>query len=670
VPSKAELGRARKRIEGLRRELDRHLHLYHVLDRPEISDADYDVLYRELVELEEQHPDLVTQDSPTQRIGGPPSEAFAPVRHHARMYSLDNAFSQEELKAWADRVARGVSDVTFACELKIDGVAVALTYEDGRYVRGATRGDGTTGEDITANIRTMKGVPMRLQTPKPPKLLEVRGEVFFPYKAFERLNAELVEQGKAAFANPRNSAAGSLRQKDPKMTASRPLTYLIHGVGAAQGVKHPTITAWVDYLRDAGLRVSSNIKEANTLEEVQEFIEHWHEHRHDLDHEIDGVVVKVNQISAQEELGYTSKAPRWAIAYKYPPEEQTTKLKKIEIHIGRTGAATPYAVLDPVHVGGVTVTSATLHNMDEVARKDIRPGDFVIVRRAGDVIPEVVGPIPERRPRGLKKWKMPDRCPSCGSEIVREEGEAVAYCTGIDCPSQRVERIFHFAGRGALDVEGLGYQTIIELAERGLVKDVGDIYALTDEQIASLEGFKDRKIANLRKSIEASKTRPLARLLTGLGIRHVGGTVAEQLANHFGTLDALEAASEEGINAVEGIGEVIAHSVYEFFRQPRNRAVLDKLKRAGLRTADERKAVRQTELTGKVVVMTGGLSSMSRDEVREALKEAGAKVTDSVSKKTDLVVVGENPGSKADKAVSLGVPTIDEKELLRLLRRR
>jgi len=670
VPSKAELGRARKRIEELRRELDRHLHLYHVLDRPEISDAEYDVLYRELVELEEQHPDLVTQDSPTQRIGGSPSEAFAPVRHHARMYSLDNAFSQEELKAWADRVARGVSDVTFACELKIDGVAVALTYEDGRYIRGATRGDGTTGEDITANIRTMKGVPMRLLTPKPPKLLEVRGEVFFPYKAFERLNAELVEQGKAPFANPRNSAAGSLRQKDPKMTASRPLTYLIHGVGAAQGVKQSTITAWMDYLRDAGLRVSTNIKEATTLEEVQEFIEHWHEHRHDIDHEIDGVVVKVNQVSAQDELGYTSKAPRWAIAYKYPPEEQTTKLKKIEIHIGRTGAATPYAVLDPVHVGGVTVTTATLHNMDEVARKDIRPGDFVIVRRAGDVIPEVVGPIPERRPRGLKKWKMPDRCPSCGSEIVREEGEAVAYCTGIDCPSQRVERIFHFAGRGALDIEGLGYQTIIELAERGLVKDVGDIYSLTDEQTATLEGFKDKKIANLRKSIEASKTRPLGRLLTGLGIRHVGGTVAEQLANHFGSLEALEAVSEEEINAVEGIGEVIAHSVHEFFTQPRNRAVLDKLKHAGLRTADERKAVRQTELTGKVVVMTGGLSSMSRDEAREALKEAGAKVTDSVSKKTDLVVVGENPGSKADKAVSLGVPTIDEKELMKLLSRR
>ena len=670
MPPKAPSASARKRIDQLRRELDRHLHLYHVLDAPEISDAEYDRLYRELVELEEQHPGLVTPDSPTQRVGGPPSEAFAPVRHHARMYSLDNAFSQEELKAWADRVARGVSNVTFACELKIDGVAVALTYEDGRYVRGATRGDGTTGEDITANLRTLKGVPMRLQTKKPPKLLEVRGEVYFPFKAFEKLNAELAAQGKPTFANPRNSAAGSLRQKDPAITASRALTYLIHGVGAAPGVKYSTITEWMTFLRESGLRVSTHSKEARDLDEVWSFIEHWGEHRHDLDHEIDGVVVKVNQIAAQDELGYTSKAPRWAIAYKYPPEEQMTKLRAIEIHIGRTGAATPYASLEPVHVGGVTVTSATLHNMDEVARKDIRPGDFVVVRRAGDVIPEVVGPVLDRRPRGLKKWRMPERCPSCGSEIVREEGEAVAYCTGIDCPSQRVERIFHFAGRGALDIEGLGYQTIIELAERGLVSDVGDIYALTDEQIATLEGFKDRKIANLRKSIEASKTRPLARLLTGLGIRHVGGTVAELVASHFGSLDALDKATEEEINAVEGIGQVIAHSVYEFFKQPRNDKVLQKLKRAGIRTEDERKEVRQTELTGKVVVMTGGLSSMSRDEAREALKEAGAKVTDSVSKKTDLVIVGENPGSKADKAVSLGVKTIDEKELLRLLGRR
>jgi DNA ligase (NAD+) len=669
VPSKAEQERARRRAGELRGELERHLHLYHVEDRPEISDAEYDKLYRELEEIEERFPDLVTPDSPTRRVGAPPSDAFAPVRHHARMYSLDNAFSLEELHAWADRVARGVQNVQYICELKIDGVAVALTYENGAYTRGATRGDGVTGEDITANIRAMPGVPMRLRDSHPPQLLEARGEVYYPTKGFEKLNAELEGQGKPTFANPRNAAAGSLRQKDPRITASRPLTYLIHGVGALQGKRFPTAAARLAYLREAGLRTARQTKVAKDLDEVWEFIEHWGEHRHDIDYEIDGVVVKVNELAAQDELGYTSKAPRWAIAFKYPPEEQITKLKDIQIHIGRTGAATPYAVLDPVHVGGVTVTTATLHNADEVERKDVRPGDLVVVRRAGDVIPEVLGPVKDRRRKGLKRWKMPTICPSCGSEIVREEGEVVAYCTGIDCPSQRVERVFHFAGRGALDVEGLGYQTIIELTEKGMLNDIGDIYTLTDEQIAALDGFKDRKIQKLRTSIEASKTRPLARLLTGLGIRHVGGTVAEQLAGHFGSLEGLESATEEDISAVEGIGPVIAHSVHEFFRQPRNRAVLDKLKAAGLRTADERKAVKQTALTGKAVVMTGGLASMSRDEAREALKEAGAKVTDSVSKKTDLVIVGENPGSKADKAASLGVRTIDEKELLRLLGR-
>jgi len=670
VPSKAPPERARKRAEKLRAELDRHNHAYYVLDAPSVPDSEYDKLYRELVEIEEANPELVTLDSPTQRVGGAPSETFAPVRHHARMYSLDNAFSFEELKAWGDRVARGVSGVTFACELKIDGTAVALTYENGAYVRGATRGDGVTGEDVTVNIRTMRGIPLKLRDPKPPALLEVRGEVYYPTKGFEKLNAELEAQGKPTFANPRNAASGSLRQKDPRITATRPLTYLTHGIGATKGKRFPTHDGWLRYLGEAGLRTATQTTVAKDLDEVWSFIEHWGEHRHDIDYEIDGVVVKVNEIAAQEELGYTSKAPRWAIAYKYPPEEQITKLRAIEIHIGRTGAATPYAVLEPVHVGGVTVTTATLHNADEVERKDVRPGDMVIVRRAGDVIPEVLGAIKERRRKGLKRWTMPTVCPSCGSEIVREEGEVVAYCTGIDCPSQRVERIFHFAGRGALDIEGLGYQTIIELTERGLLKDVGDVYSLTDEQIATLEGFKDKKIQNLRKSIEASKTRPLARLLAGLGIRHVGGTVAEQLASHFGSLEALEAASEEDINAVEGIGPIIAHSVHEFFRQPRNGAVLSKLKAAGIRTADERKKVKQTPLTGKTVVMTGGLESMSRDEARETLKEAGAKVTDTVSKKTDLVIVGANPGSKADKATSLGVKTIDEKELLRLLGRR
>lgn len=670
MPTKRnDAARARRRVEELRRLIEHHNYLYYVLAAPEISDAEWDALYRELADLEAAHPELVTPDSPTQRVGAPPAEAFAPVRHRARMYSLDNAFTGEELAAWAERVSKAVGAVTYACELKIDGVAVALTYEDGRYVRGATRGDGVTGEDVTANIRTIKGVPMRLRGSKPPSVLEVRGEFFLPLKAFESLNKELESQGKPTFANPRNAAAGSLRQKDPRVTASRPLTYLVHGIGAVQGTRLATHTERLSYLREAGLRVAGTTAAAGNLDEVRAFIERWREHRHDLDHEIDGVVVKVNQIRAQEELGYTAKAPRWAIAYKYPPEEQVTRLRKIQVHIGRTGAATPFALLEPVHVGGVTVSTATLHNADEVVRKDVRPGDWVVVRRAGDVIPEVVGPVLDRRPKGLKRWHMPKQCPSCGSEIAREEGEVVAFCTGIDCPSQRVERIFHFAARGAMDIEGLGYQTIIELTERGLVRDVGDIYALRDEQVATLEGFKEKKVANLLRSIEASKVRTLARLLTALGIRHVGSTVAQQLTGPFSSLDALESASEEEIAAVEGIGPVIAHSVFEFFRQPRNRKVLGKLRRAGIRTADERRARKAGPLTGKTFVLTGGLESMSREEATAAIEEAGGKVTSSVSKKTDHVVAGESPGSKYDKAVALGVPIIDEKRLLELLGR-
>jgi DNA ligase (NAD+) len=660
----------RKRISALRREIDRHNHLYHVLDRPEISDAEFDELYRELVELEEQFPDLATADSPTRRIGGPPSAAFAPVRHRARMYSLDNAFSQEELKAWADRVAKAVGAAEFVCELKIDGVAVALTYEEGRYVRGATRGDGVTGEDVTANLRTLRGLPMRLQADRAPPVLEIRGEVYLPTQAFERLNEELRVAGKPTFANPRNAAAGALRQKDPAITAGRPLRYWVHGPGAVQGRRFASHREALEFFRSAGLRVAPTSEVASDLDAVWAYIERWRERRGEVEHEIDGVVVKVNSRAQQEELGHTSKAPRWAIAFKYPAEERETKLRKIQIYVGRTGAATPYAVLEPVHVGGVTVTSATLHNEDEVHRKDIREGDTVIVRRAGDVIPEVVGPVLSKRPKGARVWHMPNTCRFCGSEILRAEGEAVAYCTGIDCPSQRVERLFHFAARGAMDIEGLGYRTISELIERTMLSDVGDIYALSDEQIGELEGFKDRKIANLHRSIEASKDRPLSRLLIALGIRHVGGTVAQTLARHFVTLDALEAASEAEINEVEGIGEVIARSVHEFFRQPRNAKVLRKLRKAGVRTADERRATKTGPLAGKTFVLTGGLESMSREEATAVIEEAGGKATSSVSKKTDYVVAGDNPGTKYDKAQQLGVAIIGEAELLKMVGRK
>ncbi len=673
--------KTRKRVERLREEVERHNHLYYVLDRPEISDAEYDALYRELAELEERHPELATPYSPTQRVGAPPAEAFRAVRHYARMYSLDNVSSLEELQAWAKRVEREVGGVDFFCELKIDGVAVALVYEDGRYVRGATRGDGVEGEDVTANIRTIRGVPVRLRDTKPPKLVEVRGEVYLPLKPFDDFNRELEEQGKTPFANPRNAAAGTLRQKDPRVTASRPLRYWVHGVGALQGKRFARYSESLAYLGEAGLRVADGGKIAKNTDDVYQYTEKSLKKRHDLDYEIDGVVVKVDRIHAQEELGYTAKAPRWAVAYKWPPEEKVSKLRDIQVHIGRTGQATPYAVLEPVRVGGVTLTTATLHNEDEVRRKDVRVGDTVVVRRAGDVIPEVVGPVKEQRPLGTRAWHMPATCPACGSEIVREEGEAAAYCMGIDCPSRRLESIFHFASRGALDIEGLGYETIEALIERGLLNDPGDIYALISASFEGVEGFAfqnerktgrmvpGKKIENLLASIEASKGRSLARLLFGLGIRHVGSKIARVIADDFGSLDAIERASVDDIDEIEGIGEAVARSVHEFFKQPRNRKVLEKLRRAGLRTQEERRARTGGPLEGKTIVLTGGLLSMTREEAKAAIEEGGGKIADSVSKKTSYVVVGENPGSKLDKAQKLGVPMLEEKELLKLLGR-
>jgi DNA ligase (NAD+) len=658
-----------ERVEWLRAEITRHNKLYHERDAPEVTDAEYDALYRELQELERAHPELLTADSPTQSIGSPPAAGFAPVTHHARMYSLDNAFSREELDAWAARVARTISGATFFCELKIDGVAVALTYENGRYVRGATRGNGEVGEDVTANIANVAGVPKILKVKDPPALVEVRGEVFMTNAAFEAFNAQLREQGKQTYANPRNTSAGALRQKDPAITKQRPLSILIHGLGALRGVAFASHSEALGWLDDAGLPTSKYSARCATVEEVWAFISHWAEHRHDVEHDIDGVVIKVDQLGMQRELGYTSKAPRWAIAYKYPPEERETLLKEIAVYVGRTGAATPYAVMEPVFVGGVTVTSATLHNQDEVARKDVRPGDTIIVRRAGDVIPEVVGPVLARRPKGLKPWKMPTRCRFCGSDIVRQEGEAVAYCIGaLICPSQRLERLAHFASRGAMDIEGLGYQTLSELIEKGFVQDPGDIYALTDEQLAELEGFKTRKVANLRRAIEDSKDRGLARLLTALGIRHLGGTSARTLARRVPSMDVLMNATEEDIAAVEGIGPVIAQSVHDFFAQDGNRAVIEKLRAGGVRMADEVVAVpTDGPLLGMTFVLTGTLPNITREEATAMIEAAGGKVTSSVSKKTSYVVVGADPGSKHDKAIALERPIIGEDELKALV---
>ncbi|MFP5299484.1 MAG: NAD-dependent DNA ligase LigA, partial [Actinomycetota bacterium] len=546
---------AKKRIAALREQIDYHSYRYHVLDDPEVADAEYDALVRELTELETEHPDLITPDSPTQRVGETPSDQFAPVEHRTPMMSLDNAFSEEELHAWGGRVVRllGAEPEAFVCELKMDGVAVNLIYEDGVFVRGATRGNGRVGEDITANLRTVKAVPLKLRGDHP-KILEVRGEVYMTTKDFEALNARLGDAGGKVFANPRNAAAGSLRQKDPKITAERNLSLICHGIGYIEGRRLTSHWDALALLRDLGLRTNSNNKRIATLDEVYAFCGHWQEHRHDVGYEIDGVVVKVDSIVQQDELGYTAKAPRWAIAYKFPPEERTTLMRDIRVHIGRTGQATPYAVLEPVFVGGVTVSTATLHNEDEVARKDLRIGDTVIVRRAGDVIPEVVGPVTSKRTGKERKFKMPKKCSYCGSDIVRQEGEAAAYCTGIDCPSRRVETLFHFAGRGAMDIEGLGYKTLQDFVGRGWIRDVGDIYYLRPEQLEGLEGWGEISITNLFKSIEDSKTRPLTNLLIGLGIRHVGGTTARDLAAATGSLDRLMNITEEELTAIEGIG--------------------------------------------------------------------------------------------------------------------
>jgi DNA ligase (NAD+) len=648
-----------RRAAELRAAIDHHSYRYHVLDEPEISDAEYDTLMEELKSLESEHPELVTPDSPTQRVGAPPSTLFAPVEHRSTMMSLDNVFSLEALLAWGKRVERVIGTRhEFVAELKMDGIAVNLIYEGGNFVKGATRGDGRVGEDITANLRTLGAVPLRLRG-TPPAVLEVRGEVYMTVAEFEKLNTRLSEEGTRLFANPRNAAAGSLRQKDPAITASRSLSLICHGVGYVEGKRFASHWDALAAIRSWGLRVNPLNERIATLDDVYERCSHWQDHRHDVAYEIDGVVVKVNSIAQQEELGFTAKAPRWAIAYKFPPEERTTRIEDIKVHVGRTGAVTPWAQLEPVFVGGVTISTATLHNEDEIARKGIRVGDTVIVRRAGDVIPEVVGPVTSTRTGKERVFRMPKKCPSCNSAIVREEGEAVARCTGIDCPSQRVERLFHFASRGAMDIEGLGYQTIIALTDRGWLGDVGDIYSLTPEQLSQLEGFAEKSITNLMSAIEASKKRPFANVLYGLGIRHVGATAAQSIAREVGSLDRLQRMSAAEVEALEGIGPVIARSLETFFAQPRNLEVIASLQRAGVNT----KALLRPAggpLEGKTFVLTGSLEGFTRQQASQAIEERGGKVTSSVSKKTTYVVVGADPGSKADKAEQLGIEVLDE----------
>jgi DNA ligase (NAD+) len=659
-----------ERADELRAEIDHHNRLYHELDQPEIADADYDALVVELKAIEEQYPELRTPDSPTQRVGSAPSATFAPVEHRTPMMSLDNAFSFEELQAWGKRMERYIDgDVDYATELKIDGLAMSLLYEGGELVRAATRGDGRVGEDVTANVRTIEAIPKKLKGRNVPDVVEVRGEVYMPTAAFEELNRRQAEIGGRLFANARNSGAGSLRQKDPSITASRNLSFWAYQLGAVEG--GPTFTRHsqtMDAIRQWGLPVNPNVEVLPSLDAVYEYCHRWLEHRHDLDYEIDGVVIKVDDLAQRRELGSTSKAPRWAIAYKFPPEERTTLLHDIMVSIGRTGKATPFAKLEPVFVGGSTVGLATLHNQDMVAKKDVRPGDTVIVRKAGDVIPEVVGPVLALRAEGSVEWQFPTACPVCHGPLVREEGESDTYCINIDCPAQRAGRIIHFTSRGAMDIEGFGEQRAYLFTEKGLLSDVGDIYSLTAESFAGMEGFGEISVGNLLKAIEESKTRPLPRLLVGLNIRHLGGAGAQVLARAFGHLDRIMAASVDDIAVVEGIGPKIAASVHEFFASPANREVVEKLRAAGVNFEGEAAPDIPQTLTGKTVVVTGSLEGWSREEAEAEVKARGGKSPGSVSKKTTAVVVGESPGAaKLTKAEELGVPVLDEAGFAHLL---
>ena len=667
---------ARERHAELSQEIDEHNYRYNVLDAPVISDAEFDKLMVELRELEERYPELRTPDSPTQRVGAKISTEFTPVQHLERLQSLDNVFSAAELDAWAARVTRslgGGADADYLCELKIDGLAVALVYERGRLVRGATRGDGRTGEDVTPNIRTIGAVPMRLTGQGVPNLLEVRGEVYLPVRAFEELNERLVAEGRAPFANPRNSAAGSLRQKDPRVTASRPLGMIVHGIGARSGFEPVSQAHAYEQLRAWGLPVSDRYKVVHDLDAVREYVTHYGELRHDTPYDIDGVVVKVDQVALQRRLGSTSRAPRWAIAYKYPPEEVNTKLLDIRVNVGRTGRITPYAVMAPVQVSGSTVAQATLHNEDEVRRKGVLIGDTVVLRKAGDVIPEVVGPVADLRDGGEREFAFPRECPACGTPLARDEGEVDWRCPNArSCPAQLRERLFYLAGRGAFDIEVLGYEAVAALLDSGLLADEGDLFTLSAQDLGRCPFFVNQQgeltvnANKLLRNLEEARQRPLWRVLVALSIRHVGPTAAQALAREFGALDAIAAAPEEALAAAEGVGPVIACSVVEWFRVDWHREIVAKWRAAGVRMAEE--AGRGPRpLAGLAVVITGSLETFSRDSATEAVQERGGKVTGSVSKKTDFVVVGDNPGSKYDKAVQLGVPVLGETGFRELL---
>ena len=702
---------AAARAAELRHELDYHAYRYYMLDAPEITDAAFDKMLVELQQIEAAYPELVTESSYTQRVGGYVSEQFAPVTHMARMYSMDDAMDLDELDAWLERTeaALGAGRAVYTCELKIDGLGVALTYENGAFVRAATRGDGTTGEDVSLNVRTIHDVPMHLAEPALVHMgadrshtIEVRGEVYMPKGSFARLNDEADAAGRDPFANPRNAAAGSLRQKDPKVTAARDLATFIYAVADTNPLHVHSQHEFLSWLRDAGFSVNPNVATCGTPAEVHAFCADALAHRGELDYDIDGAVVKVDSFAQQDELGFTARAPRWAIAFKFPPEEKTTVLREIRVQVGRTGVLTPVAEFDPVTVAGSTIARATLHNIDEVHRKDVRVGDTIVVHKAGDVIPEVVGPVADKRPADALPWQMPATCPVCGSPVVHEEGEVAYRCVSLDCAAQLKERLLHWVSRGCMDVDGIGDELVDKMLEAGLVHDVADFYTLTVEDIAGLETGRRYGADNAKKGVRAgdpipvgqktaekvvgelvhSKEQSLGRVLFALGIRHVGKSVGELLAQHFLSIDKLLLASEEEIAQVDGVGPKIAASVKGFLAVPENLEVLERLRQAGLSLEEDlgaatARAAEETgvsadlagaqPLAGLTFVLTGTLERRTRDEAGAALKALGAKVTGSVSKKTSYVVAGPGAGSKLAKAESLGVPVLDEAQLEHLL---
>jgi DNA ligase (NAD+) len=674
TPDEREAQEAKLRVEELRSQVNYHDYRYHVLDSPEIADFDYDMMMRELRELEAKFPQLITPDSPTQRVSGQPVEALGVVEHRLPLLSLGNAFSEDELRAWYARVARQLErdDVALVCEPKIDGLAVALVYENGQLLRGATRGDGMRGENITQNLRTIRSVPLSISTSKArgnvPSSFEVRGEVYMTKPGFEKLNEQRADAGLPLFASPRNSAAGSLRQQDSTITASRPLDIFLYQLGWSEGDGAPA-RHWdtLQWMGELGFRINPHAQRFTSIDQVIAHVKSWEGKKESLDYEIDGLVIKVDEFSLQRALGVVGREPRWAIAFKYPPTQATTKLLRIDSNVGRTGVLTPFAVLDPVIVSHARVGLATLHNEDDIRRKDIRIGDTVIVQRAGEVIPQVVGPVVSLRDGSEVEYKVPERCPECDTPIVRPEGEVRSYCPNRACPAQIFRLLVHFAGRGAMDIDGLGESMAMTLLQKGLVSDLADVYAITKDQLMELDRVGDKMAQNLVDAIARSKSRPLPNLIYALGIRHVGFETAELLVSHFGSMDALIAASLEDLTGVPTIGPRTAQSFYEYVHDEQNAALIAKLREAGVNMVGERVAAREGPLTGLSLVVSGSLTRWSRNEVEGLIKRLGGGVGSSVSKKTDYLVAGESPGSKLTKATEYSVPVLDEDAFVALL---